>query len=61
MPGFLEGFDFSKIMERPELLSIGLDKMGQSLDPNAPFAGVGTFMGQSSLANKAMQIGRAHV
>lgn len=58
MAGF-EGFDFSKLMERPEMLAIGLDKLGQSLDPNAFGAGVGTFMGQSSLASKARQEGKA--
>ena len=37
------------------LLQILMDKMGQSLDPNAPFAGVGEFAGQSKLANVARQ------
>ena len=57
MAGFLEGIDFSKMADIAPL-AIGLDKMGQSYDPNAPFAGVGTFMGQSALANRAMQEGK---
>ena len=57
MAGFLEGIDFSKMADIAPL-AIMLDKAGQSFDPNSPFAGVGTFMGQSSLANKAMQEGK---
>jgi len=54
MPGLFEGFDFSKMMENPEALAIGLDMAGQSIGgPTTPFGGVGTALGQSSLANKA--------
>ena len=50
----LGGFDFSKLMENPEMLAIGLDMAGQSIGgPTTPFGGVGTALGQSSLANKA--------
>ena len=56
MPGIFENLDFSKIMENPEALAIGLDMMGQSIGgPTTPFGGVGTFMGQSSLAGKALK------
>ena len=38
----------------PEFLAIALDMAGQSIGgPTTPFGGVGTAMGQSSLANKA--------
>lgn len=44
-----------QIFSNPEFLAIALDKMGTAMDPNNPMAGVGGFLGQSSLANKAMQ------
>lgn len=43
------------LQENPEVFSIALDKIGQGFAPNNPFAGVGTFLGQSSLADKARQ------
>lgn len=40
-------------MASPELTAILLDSIGKNLAPNNAFAGVGTLMGQSSLAAKA--------
>ena len=47
MKGFIEN--------KPEQFAIMADTLGQGFDPNNPFAGIGTMMGQSSLASKQMQ------
>lgn len=41
------------IKDKPEQFAIIADMIGSRLDPNNAFAGSGTMMGQSSLANKA--------
>lgn len=41
------------IEKKPEVFATVADKIGTSLDPNNAFAGVGTDLGQSSLADKA--------
>lgn len=43
----------SGLLDNPELLAIVLDKIGQGFAPKNPFAGVGTLLGQTSLADKA--------
>ena len=51
--GFLGGLgDF--ISNKPEQFAIMADLLGQGFDPNNAFAGIGTAMGKSSLANKAL-------
>lgn len=49
----LAGATSNFIKQKPEQFSIIADAIGSRLDPNNPFAGVGTMMGKSSLANKA--------
>ena len=52
--GILSGLgDF--ISEKPEQFAIMADTMGKNADPNNIFANVGTMMGKSSLANKALE------
>lgn len=41
------------INQKPEQFAIMADALGQGFDPNNAFAGIGTAMGKSSLANKA--------
>ncbi len=43
------------IESNPEKFAIAADMVGQNLDPNNTFAGVGQLFGASSLANKARQ------
>lgn len=41
------------LLNNTELLSIVLDMIGSQVDPNNPFAGVGSALAKSSLATKA--------
>ena len=48
--------NFSDWMNKnPEQFAIIADKIGQGLSKDNPLAGIGTMMGQSSLANKASE------
>jgi hypothetical protein len=55
--GFSFGNMFSQannwLQQNPEKFSVIADSIGRGLAPNNPMAGIGTFMAQSSLANKA--------
>ena len=56
MPSIPEQGGIKELLANPQFLSIALDKIGQSIGgPTTPLGGVGTFLGQSSLANKALQ------
>jgi hypothetical protein len=52
--GMFDGFT-NFINQKPEQFAILLDSMGKGLAPKNPMAGIGTMMGQSSLANQAYQ------
>jgi len=45
----------SMYKNNPEMFQIMGDMLGRGFAPDNPFAGIGTAMGQSSLANKALQ------
>lgn len=46
---------FSNFVEqKPEQFAIMADMLGRGFDPKNAFAGIGTMMGKSSLANKAL-------
>jgi len=51
--GFLAGLG-DIISQNPEKFAIMADMFGKGLAPDNPMAGIGTAMGQSSLANKAL-------
>lgn len=48
----LSGFN-TYLEQKPEQFAIMADALGRGFDPNNAFAGIGTAMGKSSLANKA--------
>ncbi len=51
--GFMGGVG-NAMSKNPEMFAIMLDMLGQGFDKDNPFAGFGTTMGKSSLANKAL-------